>query len=77
MEVAWPHSENERRSYRAPCATSNDPGSLLAEIDGPIAECLANVHVISMHSRMCGPIRTKLNTVTRGPVHFLDGLVDI
>ncbi|KAI0239205.1 hypothetical protein LSAT2_010058 [Lamellibrachia satsuma] len=71
MEVAWSHSENERRSYRAPCATSNDPGSLLAEFNRPIAECLANFRVLSMQGRMCGPIRTKRNTVTRGPVGLL------
>ena len=51
MEVAWPHSKNERRSSRGPCATSNISSTsalrprlaAIAEIDRPIAECLSNL----------------------------------
>ena len=49
MEVAWPHSENERGSSRVLCVTIQmlqrppyDPDSLLANNDRPIEECLVN-----------------------------------
>ena len=49
VEVDYPHSKNGQRWLRAPCATSNipyrppyNPGSVLAELDHPIGECLMN-----------------------------------